>query len=74
MLPGEDKEVTDANLEYTQEELITFTSSIYNFPKDEFDKFKEFGKEEGLEIDVILDQLTTELYGQNIQNKSLHLR
>ena len=55
------KEVTDANLEYTQEELITFTSSIYNFPKDEFDKFKEFVEEEDLEIDVILDQLTTEL-------------
>ena len=55
------KEVTDANLEYTQEELITFTSSVYNFPKDEFDKFKEFVEEEGLEIDVILDQLTTEL-------------
>ncbi len=55
------KEVTDANLEYTQEELITFTSSIYNFPKDEFDKFKEFVEEEGLEIDVILDQITTEL-------------
>ena len=55
------KEVTDANLEYTQEELITFTSSVYNFPKDEFDKFKEFVEEEDLEIDVILDQLTTEL-------------
>ena len=55
------KEVTDANLEYTQEELITFTSSVYNFPKDEFDKFKEFVEEEGLEIDVILDQITTEL-------------
>ena len=55
------KEVTDSNLEYTQEELITFTSSVYNFPKEEFDKFKEFVEEEGLEIDVILEQLTTEL-------------
>ena len=55
------KEVTDANLEYSQEELITFTSSVYNFPKDEFDSFKKFVEEEGLDIDVILEQLSTEL-------------
>ena len=55
------KEVTDANIEYTEDELISFTSSVYNFPKEEFDTFKEFVEEEGLEIDVILEQLTTEL-------------
>ncbi len=64
------KEVTEAQLEFSEDELIQFTSSVYNFPVKEFDIFKEFIKDEGLDIDTILDQISIELLWRKFsQNK-----
>ncbi len=63
------KEVTEAQLEFSEEELIQFTSSVYNFPVKEFDIFKEFIKDEGLDIDTILDQISIELLWSKFSQK-----
>ena len=62
-------EVNEAQLEFSEEELIQFTSSVYNFPVKEFDIFKEFIKDEGLDIDTILDQISIELLWRKFSQK-----
>ena len=44
------------NISHTEEELINFTSNIYNFSKDDFEGFKSFLENEGFDIDILLDQ------------------
>tara|TARA_B100000989_G_scaffold130141_1_gene96627 strand:+ start:2291 stop:3520 length:1230 start_codon:yes stop_codon:yes gene_type:complete len=55
------KEIERSKIELSENELVSFTASVYNFPEDDFDKFKNFIKEEGLEIDVVLEQIKIEL-------------
>ena len=55
------KEIERSKIELSENELVSFTASVYNFPEDDFDKFKNFIKEEGLEIDVVLEQIEIEL-------------
>ena len=55
------REIEKAKIELLESELISFTASVYNFPEDNFDKFKSFIEEEGLEIDVVLEQIKIEL-------------
>ena len=49
------------NISHTEEELINFTSNIYNFSKDDFNGFKSFLEEEGFDIDILLEQMSSEL-------------
>ena len=46
------KEIERSKIELSENELVSFTASVYNFPENDFDKFKNFIKEEGLEIDA----------------------
>ena len=55
------EKVLNAKLSHTDEELTNFISAVYAFPKEEYNSFKKYVKEEGLDLDVILDQLSTEL-------------
>lgn len=49
------------NVEIAEEELINFISKMYDFPVDEFEQFKNFLKQENIDIDVIKEQLKAEL-------------
>ena len=49
------------NVEITDEELKDFISKMYDFPVDEYEKFKNFLEQENIDIDVIKEQLSAEL-------------
>ena len=49
------------NIEIADEELNNFISKMYDFPLDEFEKFKIFLEKENIDIDVIKEQLKAEL-------------
>ena len=49
------------NIEITDEELKDIISKMYDFPVDEYEKFKNFLEQENIDIDVIKEQLSAEL-------------
>ena len=49
------------NIEITDEELKDVISKMYDFPVDEYEKFKNFLEQENIDIDVIKEQLSAEL-------------
>lgn len=49
------------NIEISDEELEEFISKLYDFPVDEYDKFKIFLEQQNIDIDVIKEQLKAEL-------------
>ena len=49
------------NVEITDEELKDIISKMYDFPVDEYEKFKNFLEQENIDIDVIKEQLSAEL-------------
>ena len=57
------------NISHTEEELINFTSNIYNFSKDDFEGFKSFLENEGFDIDILLDQMSSELLWKKFLQK-----
>ena len=59
------------DISHTEEELINFTSNIYNFSKDDFDGFKSFLENEGFDIDILLDQMSSELLWKKFLQKTL---
>ena len=59
------------NISHTEEELISFTSNIYNFSKDDFNGFKSFLEEEGFDIDILLDQMSSELLWKKFLQKTI---
>ena len=59
------------NISHTEEELINFTSNIYNFSKDDFEGFKSFLENEGFDIDILLDQMSSELLWKKFLQKSV---
>ncbi len=59
------------DLSHTEEELINFTSNIYNFSKDDFNGFKSFLENEGFDIDILLDQMSSELLWKKFLQKKI---
>ena len=59
------------DINHTREELINFTSNIYNFSKDDFEGFKSFLENEGFDIDVLLDQMSSELLWKKFLQKTI---
>ena len=59
------------DISHTEEELINFTSNIYNFSKDDFNGFKSFLEEEGFDIDILLDQMSSELLWKKFLQKTI---
>ena len=59
------------DISHTEEELINFTSNIYNFSKDDFDGFKSFLEEEGFDVDILLDQMSSELLWKKFLQKTI---
>ena len=57
------------SISHTEEELINFTSNIYNFSKDDFKGFKSFLENEGFDIDILLDQMSSELLWKKFLQK-----
>jgi len=58
------------NIEHTEDELIEFAAMLYNFPKNQFDDFKLFiTKENGIDIDVLMEQLSAELMWKKLLQK-----
>ena len=49
------------NVEITDDELKDIISKMYDFPVDEYEKFKNFLEQENIDIDVIKEQLSAEL-------------
>ena len=47
---------------------------LYNFPKEQFEDFKLFiNKENEIDIDILMEQLSAELMWKKLQ-KSFHLK
>ena len=59
------------DISHTEEELINFTSNIYNFSKDDFNGFKSFLENEGFDIDILLDQMSSELLWKKFLQKNI---
>ena len=59
------------DISHTEEELINFTSNIYNFSKDDFNGFKSFLEEEGFDIDILLEQMSSELLWKKFLQKTI---
>ncbi len=59
------------DISHTDEELINFTSNIYNFSKDDFNGFKSFLESEGFDIDILLDQMSSELLWKKFLQKTI---
>ena len=59
------------DISHTEEELINFTSNIYNFSKDDFKGFKSFLEKEGFDIDILLDQMSSELLWKKFLQKTI---
>ena len=49
------------NIKITDDELKSIISQMYDFPVDEYEKFKNFLEQENIDIDVIREQLSAEL-------------
>ena len=49
------------NIKITDDELKNIISQMYDFPVDEYEKFKNFLEQENIDIDVIREQLSAEL-------------
>ena len=64
-------ESNKANLTHTDEELIEFASVIYNFPKKDFEDFKSFLKSEGFDIDILMEQMASELLWKKYLQKNV---
>ena len=64
-------EATNNDISHTEEELINFTSNIYNFSKDDFNGFKSFLENEGFDIDILLDQMSSELLWKKFLQKKI---
>ena len=46
---------------------------LYNFPKEQFDDFKLFITEgSGIDIEILLEQLSLSYYGKNYYKKNFH--
>ncbi len=54
-------EAEKSNVEISDDELKNFISRIYDFPVIDYDKFKKFLIEENIDIDVVKEQLKSEL-------------
>ena len=59
------------DISHSEEELIDFTSNIYNFSKDDFNGFKSFLENEGFDIDILLDQMSSELLWKKFLQKTI---
>ncbi len=64
-------EANKNDISHTEEELINFTSNIYNFSKDDFEGFKSFLENEGFDIDILLDQMSSELLWKKFLQKTI---
>ena len=64
-------EAVKNGLEYNQGEIVNFASNLYGFPKEEFAGFKEFLGSEGFDIDVLMEQMTSELLWNKLLQKKL---
>ena len=64
-------EATKNNINNTDNELIEFASILYNFPKEEFENFKKFLIEEGFDIEILLEQISSELLWKKLLQKKL---
>ena len=64
-------EATNNDISHTEEELINFTSNIYNFSKDDFNGFQSFLENEGFDIDILLDQMSSELLWKKFLQKTI---
>ena len=63
-------EAVKENIEHTDDELISFASMLYNFPKEQFEDFKLFiNKENEMDIDILLEQLSAELMWKKLLQK-----
>lgn len=49
------------NIEISDSEIKNFISEVYDFPVEEFEKFIVFLEQEGIDIDVVKEQLEAEL-------------
>lgn len=54
-------EAEKSSVEISDDELKNFISRIYDFPVIDYDKFKKFLAEENIDIDVVKEQLKSEL-------------
>ncbi len=64
-------EAEKSEIEVTDDELESFTSTIYNFPKEEFESFKNFFEEEGFDIDILLEQMASELLWKKFLQRNI---
>ena len=63
-------EAIKENVNHTEDELIDFASMLYNFPRERFEDFKVFiNKENGIDIDILMDQLSAELMWKKLLQK-----
>ena len=54
-------EAEKAQIETENNEVIEFASVVYNFPPEDFDDFKNFLEDEGIDFSIVFEQLKTEL-------------
>ena len=54
-------EATKNEISHSDDELVQFASILYNFPKEDFEKFKMYIEEEKIDVDILLEQLSSEL-------------
>ena len=59
------------NLTHTDKELVEFASVIYNFPSKDFGDFKSFLKSEGFDIDILMEQMASELLWKKYLQKNV---
>ena len=59
------------NLTHTDKELVEFASVIYNFPAKDFGDFKSFLKSEGFDIDILMEQMASELLWKKYLQKAV---
>ena len=64
-------EAEKSEIEVTEDELENFTSTIYNFPKEEFESFKNFFEEEGFDIDILMEQMASELLWKKFLQRNI---
>ena len=50
-------EAEKAQIETDKNEVIEFASVVYNFPLEDFDNFKKFLEDEGIDFSIVFEQL-----------------
>ena len=64
-------EATKNEINHSDDELVQFASILYNFPKEDRKNVKIYIEEEKIDVDILIEQLSSELLWKKIVKRKI---